>query len=65
MQSSIVDVQVLHRSTGSASANTAFELLFHDSGARIGMYPSPAGTVIRVMNSQAALIQTVLVIWHM
>ena len=56
VQSSIVDVQVRHRSTGSASANTAFELLFHDSGARIGMYPSPAGTVIRVMNSQAAYL---------
>ena len=56
VQSSIVDVQVRHRSTGSASANTAFELLFHDSGVRVGMYPKSYGTVIRVLNSEAAVL---------
>ena len=55
-QSSNIEVQVRHKVLGSASGNTAFEMVFRDSGVRVGMYPRPEGTVIRVFNSQAAFL---------
>ena len=56
VQTGEFEIQVRQAARGGGSQNTAFEAMFYNSGARIGMYPRAEGTVIRVFDSQAALL---------